>query len=72
MKRSRVCLPTVEIFRRQDQNKWLLTEFAGWEAICRFESLDCEIPIAEIYEDVKFELQPFPLPPPEVPQESLP
>ena len=54
--------PGVEVFRRHELGTWLLTDFTGFDAICKFESLDCEIPLAAIYKDVKFEKRPYPLP----------
>jgi Uma2 family endonuclease len=42
----------LEVFRRQPTGGWLLSEFAGLDAICRFDSLNCEIPLAEIYAKV--------------------
>jgi Uma2 family endonuclease len=46
--------PRVEIFRRQPAGGWLLTESAGLESACRFESLGCQIALADIYERVTF------------------
>ena len=31
-----------------------VTDFAGLEAVCRLESLGCEIPLAEIYTKITF------------------
>lgn len=44
----------VEVFRRQTGGHWLLSEAVGLEAVCHFESLDCAIPLAEIYAKVTF------------------
>lgn len=46
--------PRVEVFHRQSGGHWLLSEAVGLEAVCRFESLDCAIPLAEIYARVAF------------------
>jgi Uma2 family endonuclease len=46
--------PRVEVFRRQPGGHWLLSEAIGLEAVCRFESLDCAIPLADIYDKVTF------------------
>jgi Uma2 family endonuclease len=46
--------PRVEVFRRQPGGRWLLSEAVGFEAVCHFESLDCAIPLAEIYARVTF------------------
>ena len=46
--------PRVEVFRRQTGGHWLLSEAIGLEAVCHFESLDCAVPLAEIYAKVTF------------------
>ena len=46
--------PRVEKFRRQSAGDWLMTECVGLSATCRFESVDCEIPLSEIYYNVTF------------------
>jgi Uma2 family endonuclease len=46
--------PRVEVFRRQHGGHWLLSEAVGLEAVCHFESLDCAVPLAEIYAKVTF------------------
>lgn len=50
--------PRVERFGRLPSGQWLLSDCAGIDAICRFESLKCEIPMAEIYYNVKFTIEP--------------
>ncbi|MEO8100128.1 MAG: Uma2 family endonuclease [Acidobacteriota bacterium] len=47
--------PLVEIFRRQSSGDWLLSESAGLGAVCRFDSVECAIPLAEIYDKVSFD-----------------
>ena len=47
--------PHIEIFRRQPSNEWLLAEYTGMEATCRFDSVGCAIPLAEIYDKIEFE-----------------
>jgi hypothetical protein len=44
----------VEIFRRQSSGDWLLSESAGMESACRFESVNCTIALKEIYDKVAF------------------
>jgi len=46
--------PRVEVYRRQPGGRWLLSEAVGLEAVCHFESLDCAVPLAEIYAKVTF------------------
>jgi Uma2 family endonuclease len=46
--------PRVKVFRRQPGGYWLLSEAVGLTAVCHFESLDCAIPLTEIYARVTF------------------
>ena len=46
--------PRVERFQRQATGQWILTEYKGLEAAAHFESIDCRLPLAEIYTDVNF------------------
>ena len=46
--------PRVEKFRRQSAGDWLMTECVGLNGACRFESVNCEIPLSEIYYNVAF------------------
>lgn len=46
--------PRVEVFRRQPGGHWLLSEAIGLAAVCRFESLDCSVPLVDIYDKVTF------------------
>ncbi|HLX42939.1 MAG TPA: Uma2 family endonuclease [Bryobacteraceae bacterium] len=50
----------VEVFRRKSAHEWLMSEFVGVEAICRFDSVECEAPLADIYDKVTFETGPSP------------
>ena len=45
----------VELFSRQADGRWLLSEFVGLEAICKFESLDCAVALSDIYHNVEFD-----------------
>jgi Uma2 family endonuclease len=47
--------PRIEVFHRQPDGHWLLSEAIGLEADCRFESLDCSLPLADIYDKVVFD-----------------
>ena len=47
--------PRVEVFRRQDDGRWVWSEFGGLEAAARFDSIDVSVPLAEIYSKVSFE-----------------
>jgi Uma2 family endonuclease len=46
--------PRIEIYRKRSANEWVLTEAASLESTCRFESVDCELPLAGIYDQVAF------------------
>jgi len=46
--------PRVEIYRKGSASEWVLSEAAGIESTCRFESVDCELPLAGIYDQVAF------------------
>jgi Uma2 family endonuclease len=45
----------VEKYLRRPAGKWELTDFAGPDAVCRLESLGCEIAVADIYRNVPLE-----------------
>jgi Uma2 family endonuclease len=46
--------PRVEIYRKRPANEWVLTDVVGLDAMCRFESVDCELPLKGIYDQVTF------------------
>jgi Uma2 family endonuclease len=46
--------PRMEVFHRQNDGHWLLSEAIGLDATCRFESLDCGILLADVYDKVTF------------------
>ncbi|MBL8174052.1 MAG: Uma2 family endonuclease [Bryobacterales bacterium] len=41
--------PRIEVFRRMTDGRWLLTVYEGESAVAKVESLEIEIPLAEIY-----------------------
>jgi Uma2 family endonuclease len=45
----------VETHRRQPGNQWLLIDSVGMDAVCELASVDCRVPLAEIYRKVEFE-----------------
>ncbi len=51
--------PHIEVFRRQASGDWLMSESTGVDASCRFDSVDCTIPLAEIYDKITFEEVPL-------------
>ncbi|OYD94807.1 hypothetical protein CDG76_15595 [Nostoc sp. 'Peltigera membranacea cyanobiont' 210A] len=51
-----VAQPIVEVFRRNEQGKWVLSEYNLGD-ILRLESVDVEIAIAHLYRQVQFETE---------------
>lgn len=47
--------PRVEVFRRQPGSHWLLTDFVGIDAACELTSVECTIPLADVYDQITFE-----------------
>jgi Uma2 family endonuclease len=50
--------PRIEIFRRQPAGDWLLAEYAGMDAVCRFTSVNCDLGLADVYDGIIFEADP--------------
>ncbi len=48
--------PLIEQFVRRDHNRWELSETSGLDATLILSSLDCEIPLAEIFDKIVFSL----------------
>jgi len=46
--------PRMEVFHRQSDGHWLLSEAIGLESTCRFESLGCAVALADVYDKVNF------------------
>jgi|SRR5581483_7238831 len=46
--------PRVAIFRRHASGEWLLSESAGMETACRFDSAGCTIALKDIFDKVTF------------------
>jgi len=49
--------PRVEHYLRQQDNRWLLTAVAGLEASITLPSVQCELALAEIYDQIEFSRQ---------------
>jgi Uma2 family endonuclease len=45
----------VEVQRRQPDGTWSLREFVGLDAVCQFASIECEVPLSELYANIAFE-----------------
>jgi Uma2 family endonuclease len=50
--------PRIERFLRQGEIGWLMTDVTGLDNRVRFESVNCELALAEIYESVTFDSAP--------------
>jgi len=50
--------PNVERFARRDDGTWVLTVLQGMDAVLRFESIEAELTLADIYRDVDFQTPP--------------
>jgi Uma2 family endonuclease len=53
----------VERFVRQNDGRWILTEAAGPESEIKFESIGCQLPLAEVYDGVAINPSPELRPP---------
>jgi Uma2 family endonuclease len=62
--------PQVERFVRQEDGNWLLSVYKGLDAKLDLVTIDCVLPLMEIYEDVKF--GPEEIPPPGLPSRPSP
>jgi Uma2 family endonuclease len=49
--------PRVETFLRQAEGQWVLSESVGSGAVCHFSSLDCKIPLSDIYDRITFDAE---------------
>lgn len=47
--------PRVERFTRQADGGWLLTESAGLDAVMPIASIQCQLPLADVYDRVEFD-----------------
>jgi Uma2 family endonuclease len=53
--------PRIERYVRQADGGWLLTESSGLDAVMPIASIQCQLPLAEVYDRVEFdEAQPAP------------
>jgi Uma2 family endonuclease len=53
--------PHVILYTKQTEDAWLQREFIGLEAKFYLSSLDCEITLQDIYENIEFEEAEFPM-----------
>lgn len=50
--------PRLKKFRRTAAGEWAFSESVGLDTSCRFESLDCQILLSDVYHKVTFEEEP--------------
>jgi Uma2 family endonuclease len=46
--------PHIERFQREGDGRWVLTAMSGLDAVLRLESIEVDLPLAEVYEKVDF------------------
>ncbi len=46
--------PHVQVFFRQSDGTWLLTPYAGLDAVVKLRSIEVELPLTEVYLNVAF------------------
>lgn len=46
--------PLIEHYTRQPDNRWLLAAYEGLEAVAVLPSIDCALPLAEVYDKVEW------------------
>ena len=44
--------PRIEVFRRMEAGRWLLTSYEGESAVAKVESLEIDIPMSEVYAEL--------------------
>ena len=47
--------PRVEIYQRRENQQWLISEVAGLDAGVHLESVDCDLSLREVYQNIAFE-----------------
>lgn len=52
--------PLVEHFSRMSDGRWALSEHKGLDAAVTIASIDCTLPLADIYDKVEFDADPVP------------
>jgi Uma2 family endonuclease len=46
--------PRILVFTRDPEGAWIFRDFGGMDAVCHLSSLDCSLPLAQVYENVPF------------------
>lgn len=50
--------PRIEHYVRQDGGLWLFSESVGLDGVMAIESIDCQLPLADVYDRVDFSVTP--------------
>ncbi len=53
-------IPLVEHYVRQPNGQWILSDCRGLDAAVTIASIDCTLPLADIYDKVEFDADPIP------------
>jgi Uma2 family endonuclease len=46
--------PRILVFTRDPDGAWVFRDFSGLDAVCHLRSLDCSLPLAQVYENIPF------------------
>lgn len=52
--------PTKSEYYRQPAGQWILSDHKGLDAAVAIASIDCTLPLADIYDKVEFDADPVP------------
>lgn len=47
----------IDHYRRQSENLWVLTSIDGDDGVLELPTIECRLPLAEIYEKVPFDIE---------------
>ncbi len=47
--------PRVEIYQRRENQQWLISEAAGLDSSIHLESVDCDLSLGDVYQNIVFE-----------------
>jgi hypothetical protein len=53
--------PMIERFTREGEERWVLTNVRGLEAVVSLDVIEAELPLAEVYDKVEFQAPDQPL-----------
>lgn len=47
-------IPHIEVYTKSDNGIWFLRDWDGLEGVCEFASINCRVPMSEIYDKARF------------------